>query len=45
MFAPALFAGGLSGGIVGYTAHAYIPAVVTQPGAYVLVGMAAFLPV
>jgi len=42
MFAPALFAGGLSGGIVGYTAHAYIPAVVTQPGAYVLVGMAAF---
>ncbi|MFA7166324.1 MAG: chloride channel protein [Desulfoplanes sp.] len=42
MFAPALFAGGLSGGIVGYAAHAYIPAIVTQPGAYVLVGMAAF---
>ncbi len=42
MFAPALFAGGLTGGVVGYTAHAYIPAIVTQPGAYVLVGMAAF---
>jgi len=42
MFAPALFAGGLSGGIVGYAAHAYIPTIVTQPGAYVLVGMAAF---
>jgi CIC family chloride channel protein len=42
MFAPALFAGGLTGGMVGFTAHAYFPAIVTQPGAYVLVGMASF---
>jgi CIC family chloride channel protein len=42
MFAPALFAGGLTGGVVGFTANAYFPAIVTQPGAYVLVGMASF---
>lgn len=42
MFAPALFVGGMSGGVVGYTAHALLPSVVTQPGGYVLVGMAAF---
>jgi chloride channel protein, CIC family len=42
MFAPALFVGGMSGGVVGYTAHALFPSVVTQPGGYVLVGMAAF---
>jgi CIC family chloride channel protein len=42
MFAPALFAGGLTGGVVGFTAHAWFPAIVTQPGAYVLVGMASF---
>lgn len=42
MFAPALFVGGMSGGIVGNIAHRYFPDVVTQPGGYVLVGMAAF---
>jgi CIC family chloride channel protein len=42
MFAPALFVGGMSGGIVGFTAHKYYPDIVTQPGGYVLVGMAAF---
>ncbi len=42
MFAPALFVGGMSGGVVGYAAHTLFPSVVTQPGGYVLVGMAAF---
>ncbi len=42
MFAPALLVGGMSGGIVGFTAQKYFPAIVTQPGGYVLVGMAAF---
>lgn len=42
MFAPALMVGGLSGGVVGDVAHAYWPAIATQPGSYVLVGMAAF---
>jgi len=42
MFAPALFVGGMSGGLVGYAAHEYFPQIVTQPGGYVLVGMAAF---
>ena len=42
MFAPALFVGGLSGGLVGKVAHHYFPQIATQPGGYVLVGMAAF---
>ncbi len=42
MFAPALMVGGLAGGVVGDVAHAYWPAIATQPGSYVLVGMAAF---
>ncbi|WP_320169140.1 chloride channel protein [Maridesulfovibrio sp.] len=42
MFAPALFVGGMSGGIVGQLAGQYYPDIVTQPGGYVLVGMAAF---
>ncbi|BBD09522.1 chloride channel protein [Desulfovibrio ferrophilus] len=42
MFAPALFVGGMSGGVVGNIAHRYFPDIVTQPGGYVLVGMAAF---
>ncbi len=42
MFAPALFVGGMSGGIVGQVAGKYFPDIVTQPGGYVLVGMAAF---
>jgi CIC family chloride channel protein len=42
MFAPALFVGGMSGGVIGYAAHNFYPNVVTQPGGYVLVGMAAF---
>ncbi|MEW5773516.1 MAG: chloride channel protein [Thermodesulfobacteriota bacterium] len=42
MFAPALFIGGMSGGVVGQLAHAWRPDIATQPGGYVLVGMAAF---
>ena len=42
MFAPALFVGGMSGGLVGKVSHHFFPDVVTQPGGYVLVGMAAF---
>lgn len=42
MFAPALFVGGMSGGIVGKLGHKFFPDIVTQPGAYILVGMAAF---
>lgn len=42
MFAPTLFVGGMAGGIVGILANSYYPEIVTQPGAYVLVGMASF---
>ncbi len=42
MFAPALFVGGVSGGVVGKLAHTYFPDIASQPGGYVLVGMAAF---
>ncbi|MBU1611280.1 MAG: chloride channel protein [Proteobacteria bacterium] len=42
MFAPALFVGGMTGGLVGHLGHDYYPDIVTQPGGYVLVGMAAF---
>jgi CIC family chloride channel protein len=42
MFAPALFVGGMSGGIVGKVCASYFPNMVSQPGGYVLVGMAAF---
>jgi len=42
MFAPALLVGGMSGGVVGQIAHDFWPNIATQPGSYVLVGMAAF---
>lgn len=42
MFAPALFVGGMSGGVVGYLGNQYYPNIVVQPGGFVLVGMAAF---
>lgn len=42
MFAPALFVGGMSGGVVGTLGQRFFPGVVTEPGGYVLVGMAAF---
>jgi len=42
MFAPALFVGGMSGGIIGYLGQSFYPQIITQPGAFVLVGMASF---
>ncbi len=42
VFGPTLFIGGMIGGVVGYTAHHFFPHIVTQPGAYVVVGMSAF---
>ena len=42
VFGPTLFIGGMIGGVVGQLAHVYAPHIVTQPGAFVLVGMAAF---
>lgn len=42
LFGPTLFIGGMIGGVVGHLGHMFMPEVVTQPGAYVLVGMAAF---
>lgn len=42
MFAPALFVGGMSGGVIGQAGYNYFPNIVANPGAYVLVGMAAF---
>ena len=37
MFAPALFVGGMTGGVVGQLAHEYFPSIVRNPGSYVLV--------
>lgn len=42
MFAPALFVGGTAGAIVGQVGHSLRPDIVTQPGGYTMVGMAAF---
>jgi CIC family chloride channel protein len=41
VFGPTLLMGGMLGGAIGYGAHAIFPDLVTQPAAYVLVGMAA----
>jgi len=42
VFGPTLFIGGMIGGTVGFSAHYFFPHVVTQPGAFVVVGMASF---
>ncbi|MGH7680947.1 MAG: chloride channel protein [Candidatus Eiseniibacteriota bacterium] len=42
VFGPSMVIGGALGGIVGLLAQHWMPAVVTQPGAYVAVGMAGF---
>jgi len=42
MFAPALFIGGTAGAMVGQAGHLLRPDIVTQPGGYTMVGMAAF---
>lgn len=42
VFAPSLVIGGLAGGAIGYSLHAYSPGFFPNPAAFVLVGMAAF---
>ena len=42
IFAPTLFIGGFIGGAFGLLFHQIAPTVVSQPGAFVLVGMGAF---
>jgi len=42
VFAPTLFIGGFLGGAFGLLFHELVPGIVTQPGAFVLVGMGAF---
>ena len=42
IFAPSLFIGGMFGGAFGGFAHNLFPEIITQPSAFVLVGMAAF---
>lgn len=42
VFGPSLFIGAMLGGAVGQLAHAWFPGIVGSPGAFALVGMAAF---
>jgi len=42
VFAPALFIGAMLGGAFGQTAHLVFPDIISQPTAFVLVGMGAF---
>ncbi|MEP7027080.1 MAG: chloride channel protein [Candidatus Eisenbacteria bacterium] len=42
VFGPSMVIGGCLGGAVGLVAHQLMPGVVTQPGAFVAVGMAGF---
>lgn len=42
VFGPSMVIGGALGGVVGLLARQWMPEVVTQPGAYVAVGMAGF---
>ena len=42
VFGPSLFIGAMLGGSVGHLAHAWFPGIVSSPGAFALVGMAAF---
>ena len=42
VFGPTLFIGGMLGGVVGWVGNYLFPETITQPGAYVLVGMGAF---
>ncbi|MBW2367995.1 MAG: chloride channel protein [Deltaproteobacteria bacterium] len=42
VFGPSVVIGGAMGGVVGKGFHAVIPGVVSQPGAFVVVGMAGF---
>jgi CIC family chloride channel protein len=42
VFGPSIVIGGAMGGVVGRLFHAWMPSVVTEPGAFVVVGMAGF---
>ncbi|MGD8269784.1 MAG: chloride channel protein [Desulfobacterales bacterium] len=42
VFGPSIVIGGAMGGVVGKTFHHFMPTVVTDPGAFVVVGMAGF---
>jgi len=42
VFGPSIVIGGAMGGVVGRIFNHYMPAVVTEPGAFVVVGMAGF---
>ncbi|MEJ2039141.1 MAG: chloride channel protein, partial [Desulfosarcinaceae bacterium] len=42
VFGPSIVIGGAMGGAVGKTFHQWMPAVVSEPGAFVVVGMAGF---
>ena len=42
VFGPSVVIGGAMGGVVGKLFHAIMPTIVTQPGAFVVVGMAGF---
>ena len=42
VFAPSLVIGGMLGGAFGQGLHQVVPDLVTQPGAYVMIGMATF---
>ncbi|MBK7369214.1 MAG: chloride channel protein [Candidatus Eisenbacteria bacterium] len=42
VFGPSMVIGGALGGAVGLVARHFFPAVITQPGAFVIVGMAGF---
>ncbi len=42
VFAPSLVIGGMLGGLFGEGLHEVAPSLVTQPGAYVMIGMATF---
>lgn len=45
VFGPSVVIGGAMGSVVGRTFHQLMPSVVTQPGAFVVVGMAGFFTV
>ncbi len=42
VFGPSVVIGGAMGGVVGKIYHNFLPGLVTQPGAFVIVGMAGF---
>jgi CIC family chloride channel protein len=42
VFGPSIVIGGATGGVVGNLFHQIMPGIVTQPGAFVVVGMAGF---